>query len=180
MKNFLLIINSNEHTKSWGRISNELWQKIIDVFISKEINRIGFECVIKASDIACIENFENWESAYLENYRVTMTWKNKLGKTLQAQENLAIFDFTEEWLQDFREIPFDWWNQTSETHPVEKIYCFKDQSLILRTNTLESTILFWLDYEQQKLLESIDKEVSTNLPERNIKIRIEKNDGLGK
>lgn len=104
-----------------------------------------------------------------------MTWKNKLGKTLQTQKNLAIFDLTEKWLQDFAEIPYERWSMTNETHPVDKIYFFKDQSLILQTDTLESTILFWLDYEQQKLLESIGKEISTNLRGHNVSVHIEQN-----
>lgn len=159
------MINSNDNNLKWDILPDDLWKEIVSEFLSKQVTHIGFKTIKNQSDdpkqsIA----LDSWNLIYVKNYLLKINWNNQLGETLQLIQDISVFEYDQRIGNELAQVKFSYWNKTSAQYPIEEIFFFKKEQLLLIADTLESILTFpELDNKQLQSLKAIDKRINQNL-----------------
>jgi len=141
--NYILMYNANDEEMSWGFIPDELWKRIVVNFIDKQVTGIAFDNIASLGDIA---NHPFLDELHLSvNYHCTLktSFRNKLGKLLQSEESLLVFDYHDEMKTLINQTPFHQWTATNDDIGIDDIYFFKNDLLLMSITAHESQIVFY-------------------------------------
>jgi hypothetical protein len=163
MKTRLLIMNRNDARGTWGHISDDLWQNLLNHFAMKYANRIAFGGMADVETMKSIKVFQDWQPEYISNCSLRFTVEPE-----SMKRNLAVFSFDNELSDKIASVQFSEWFVTSEYYPVDELYFFRNEELLFHTVHYESWITFYgLTEDQLKTLYAADKRIAANLYESN-------------
>jgi hypothetical protein len=164
MSSYLLMIDKNDVEMSWARFPNDLWLIILHGFLAKQANRIALDGISKIEDLPSSEQFSELKQKHIHDCELRWKWAIPSGKLMITNYSLALFQYDKLVQAQFEKVKFSWWNVTSNDYPYEEFFFFRGEELILRADSLESTLKFpKLSTNQISLLKELDPRIAPNL-----------------
>lgn len=161
MRTYVMMVNLDDSTLSWGFIPNTAWQSILRGWMRQRINGIGFKDIVTKEQLTRIIEFREWQPDAKFICNIEVKFQNKL--VLQDTQKMAVFPYSDKMREIIEDVPFNDWRATDEDYPIDELYFFQDTRLIMSITPYESCIIFHVSDSERDELIKLDELIRKSL-----------------
>ncbi|GEM_PF-5909412 len=160
---YRLSVSPSHVDMHWGFIPNELWTTILKEWARQYVDGIGFEGYKTKAQLTQISRFAKWQPDIQFHCCIRSKLVTQIKTEVLQPQEMAVFSYSEKVREVIEAIEFNDWDVTYDENPVDSLYFFKGERLIMDILPYESEIMVYVTDSERDALIQLDDRIRQNL-----------------